>query len=392
MTPRAFSQHLFALYDGIRRTDLVPANCRHSVVIPEIRRLVRNSKGFLRDDVVGHSLEGRSLHRIAFGSGPLTILLWSQMHGDEPTATLAIVDLLEYLLSVVDATWVKEMADAVTVSFLPLLNPDGAERFRRFTAAEIDMNRDARALVTPEARLLRETQRALHPAFGFNLHDQGLSSVGNTPNVAAVSLLAPALDEERSAPLGRVRAMRLGAMVADILGQFVGGHLATYDDSYEPRAFGDGMQTWGTSTLLIESGHWPGDPDKAFIRKLNFVALLTSLRAIGNGTYQDVDLDIYRSLVPNGKRVMDIIVHQLELRHNDGWSERVDVGLLAVPQDGRTSDFGGEESLYAVKEIGDLRDFGALVDIDASARFLRTRELFVEKTLRPKELRDMLQL
>ncbi|MGA9118836.1 MAG: M14 family zinc carboxypeptidase [Bacteroidota bacterium] len=392
MTPRNFSQHLFSTYEQYRRTDLFPSNCKHGVIIPEIQRLIGQSNGILTAELAGHSLQGRSILRVSFGHGSLPLLLWSQMHGDEPTATLAIVDMLEYLNAVSGEEWMKEMMGMLTVHIIPMLNPDGAERFRRYTAAEIDMNRDARALVTPEARLLREAQRTLRPLFGFNLHDQGLSSVGNSNNVSALSLLAPALDEERSAPMGRVRAMRLGALVADVLGQFVGGHLATYDDSYEPRAFGDGMQTWGTSTLLIESGHWPNDPDKTFVRKLNFVALLTTIRAISNGMYQDVDLDIYRSLLPNGRRMMDVIVHQVELRHNGGWSERVDLGLLAVPQNGRTSDFGGEETLYAIKEIGDLRDFGALLDIDASARFLQTKEVRIEMMMRIQELRNMLQL
>ena len=189
-----------------------------------------------------------------------------------------------------------------------MLNPDGAERIQRHTAVQIDMNRDARGLVTPEARLLREAQRRLKPAYGFNLHDQGLSSVGVTPKVAALSLLAPALDEKRSTPPVSLRAMRISALITRALSQFIGGHIATYDDAYEPRAFGDGMQSWGTSTVLIESGHWPGDPDKLFVRKLNYIALLTAIRAIGNGSYQDTEMDWYRQLLP--ERQNDVRHHR----------------------------------------------------------------------------------
>ncbi len=392
MTPRDVASHLFSVHDHHRRTDLSPSNCKHSVVIPEMHRLAGVSKGFLSAVEVGRSLEGRSILDVSFGHGPTPVLLWSQMHGDEPTATLAIVDMLEYLLASIGEEWMETLARSLTVHIIPLLNPDGAERFRRFTAADIDMNRDARALITPEARILRQAQKNLQPEFGFNLHDQGLSSVGNSSRIAALSLLAPALDDERSTPFGRIRAMRVGALVAHALAPFAEGHLATYDDSYEPRAFGDGMQSWGTSTLLIESGHWPNDPEKNFIRKLNFVALLTSLVSIGNGSYQHVELDAYRSLAPNGKRAYDIIVRGVTLRHPGNWAEGTDIGLLAVPQNGRTSEFGGPQSLYGIKEIGDLREFGALSEIDAQARTIRSQDVAIDKTMRIEELRGLLQL
>jgi hypothetical protein len=36
---------------------------------------------------LGESVEGRSIHHVRAGTGPMPVLLWSQMHGDEPTAT-----------------------------------------------------------------------------------------------------------------------------------------------------------------------------------------------------------------------------------------------------------------------------------------------------------------
>jgi len=53
-----------------------------------------------------------------------------------------------------------------------MLNPDGAERFTRRTAQMIDMNRDASALATPEAKILKSTHDMYQPEYGFNLHDQ----------------------------------------------------------------------------------------------------------------------------------------------------------------------------------------------------------------------------
>jgi hypothetical protein len=289
-------------------------------------------------------------------------------------------------------SWVSEMLEQTSVYVIPMVNPDGAERIQRHTSVQIDMNRDARALVTPEARLLRDAQRRLKPAYGFNLHDQGLSSVGVTPKVAALSLLAPALDENRSAPPVRLRAMRICALITRALSQFVGGHIATYDDAYEPRAFGDGMQSWGTSTVLIESGHWPGDPDKLFIRKLNYIALLTAIRAIGNGSYQDTEMDWYRRLLPNGRMMYDIIIRGVELHNGSGgWSARVDIGLMYEPPPHKRID---RDAGIAVRcaEIGDLSLHGALEELDGGGRRLNAAHVAVDAVVPLDRITDALQI
>ncbi len=392
MTPFELSRLLFDRHDACRLGRLTPSTCKHGAVAPALADLAAAHGSLFSVREAGRSLEGRSISIVSFGRGPASVLLWSQMHGDEPTATMALLDIFAFLSRNSGEPWVQQLLAETTVYAIPLLNPDGAERFRRYTAADIDMNRDARALVTPEARLLREAQRTLRPAFGYNLHDQGLASVGTAPRPTAVSLLAPAVDEERTLPVGRVKAMRLAALTARILNQFVPGHLATYDDAYEPRAFGDGMQSWGTSTLLIESGQWPDDPDKEFIRKLNFVAILTGLKSIGDASYQDVDLDEYKSLAPNGKRMLDIVVRGVELDLPDGAAARVDIGLLAQPHDAMTTELSAPTALYAVKEIGDLRDYGALRSIDASARRVSASAVAVDRLFRLDELKDLLQL
>lgn len=394
MTPSTLAASLFADYEEFRLDHLRPHNCKHAVIIPELQEMIAHSNDLMNIQELGHSSEGRSINVVTGGRGEKRILFWSQMHGDESTATLALMDVFNFLMHRRQEEWVREMLGRVTFSVIPMLNPDGAERVQRYTAVNIDMNRDARMLATPEACLLRECQKRLTPAFGFNLHDQSTSSVGNSGVVTAISLLAPALDERRSMAPGRVRAMRLGAFVARILKQFAQGHIATYDDSYEPRAFGDNMQTWGTSTLLIESGHWPQDPEKLFIRKLNYVVLLSSLWAIGNGSYQDVELDHYSSLVPNGKRVYDIIIRGARLRNGDGWSHPVDLGLLLESGIGSPAIkvSNPRDRRVVLKEIGDLNDFGALEMIDGHDRPIASTSVTVEKAYPLSDLLDLLQL
>ena len=393
MTPNALAMHLFSTYEQYRLFYLRPANCRHREVIAELRELAGRAPDLFVMKEIGASVEGRTIYRFSFGRGEKRVLLWSQMHGDESTATLALLDIFNMLAEEGEKDgWVAEMLEQTSVHVIPMLNPDGAERVQRHTAVQIDMNRDARCFVTPEARVLREAQRQLRPAYGFNLHDQGLSSVGVTPKVAALALLAPALDDRRSTPPVRLRAMRIGALITRALSQFIGGHIATYDDAFEPRAFGDGMQSWGTSTVLIESGHWPGDPDKLFIRKLNYIALLTALRAIGNGSYQDTEMDWYRQLLPNGKMMYDIIIRGVELHNGSGgWTGRADIGLMYDPPPHKRND---KDGAIAVRcgEIGDLSLHGALEELDGGGRRLNAAHIAVDAVVPLSRITDALQI
>ena len=272
-----------------------------------------------------------------------------------------------------------------------MLNPDGAERRQRQTALNIDMNRDALTLMTPEAILLRNIQEKLKPHFGFNLHDQALWTAGDAPEIAAIALLAPALDKQRSAPPVRLRAMRVASLIARMLSQFIPKNLATYDDVFEPRAFGDNMQLWGTSTVLIESGHWPKDPEKKFIRQLNFVAILGALRCIGNGSYQDVELDWYKRLPQNGKSVYDIIIRNVLLTHHSSgsaksWAHPVDIGL-SIP-----ANTNPVPLVVTVKEVGDLSTHCALETIDGHKRRLASSFLALEQSIPLSKLLETLQL
>ena len=48
---------------------------------------------------MGRSYLGRPIHLLTLGSGERKVLLWSQMHGDEPSATPALLDLVDYAVA-----------------------------------------------------------------------------------------------------------------------------------------------------------------------------------------------------------------------------------------------------------------------------------------------------
>ena len=125
-----------------------------------------------RTEQVGESMLGRPIRSITFGQGATRVLLWSQMHGDESTATMALADIFRFFAEAPDDPLRERLRQSLTLVFIPMLNPDGAEVFQRENAVGIDVNRDARRQVTPEARTLKKVRDAFRPEFGFNLHDQ----------------------------------------------------------------------------------------------------------------------------------------------------------------------------------------------------------------------------
>jgi len=392
MTIRTLGERLYRSYRKYRLGSLHSGNCKHREVMHELRSIVEKSGGLLTIEEAGSSLEGRSIPLVRCGKGRMRVLLWSQMHGDECTATLALLDMFKFFTSRgSNRRLVDGLFSATALYFIPMLNPDGAERSQRHTAVGIDMNRDARSLLTPEAKCLRRLHRRLRPEFGFNLHDQELSSAGMKPSVAAIALLAPAADEKRTVFPGRARAMRIAGLMSRVLHDYVPGHVTRYDDTFEPRAFGDSMQAWGTSTVLVESGHWPGDPRKEFIRQLNFVGLTAALYGIARGWYKNESMKQYTELPTNGKRLYDIIVRNLTLQDDKSGEFPADIGVVIEPRLNKNRRFR-TNPLVTIKEVGDLDGFGALHEVDAGRKRVGAKHVGVEQVLRLRRLSDILRI
>ncbi len=176
--------------------------------------------------------------------------------------------------------------------------------------------------------------------------------------------------------------MRIGALITKALQPYVHGHITRYDDVYEPRAFGDHYQSLGTSTLLIESGHWPQDPEKATIRKLNVVAMLSGLWSIAGGSYEDAELELYTNLPCNGKRMFDLLIRGLELRHPGGWKGPVDLGVLFERYSDRAT----------IKEIGDLQMHGGLEEHTLRNRLLPPELANIDGIVQRQAIYDLLQI
>ncbi|MDP1571170.1 MAG: M14 family metallopeptidase [Vicinamibacterales bacterium] len=362
------TEGLASWWDG-HHVDLPrPPLITHAEVDTRLQRVAASDPGFFTLATLGASNEGRAIRHLAFGRGPFHVLMWSQMHGDEPTATRALFDLIAFFHMRRDEPAVARMLDALTIHMVPMLNPDGAERFQRRNLQGIDINRDALMLQTPEGRLLKDLRDQLNPRLGFNLHNQGWrTSVAGTGQPASISLLAVSFDEARSDNPGRLLAKKVAGVMRDSIEPLAAGRIGKYDDEFEPRAFGDNITKWGTPVVLVETGPWPGPDHDTHLVRLNFVLLVSALDALATGRAEAASPDRYESLPFNGSSVLYQLIRRATVVMGNGVAPfRADIGITGT----RTvRPVEGQRTIVIVKRIdewGDLSTFGGLEEIDGS--------------------------
>lgn len=356
-------QQFYQAYNQYKEGSIKDRRFKHADIEPLIRRL---SPAFEVKEA-GRSVEGREIFLVRMGQGPTKVLLWSQMHGDEPTATMALMDIFNFFMTNGDAfdDYRQQVLRDLTIYFIPLLNPDGAERFQRRNALGIDINRDALRLTSPESKLLKRVRDETDADWGFNLHDQSkYYAAGDQPYHASISFLAPAFNEEKDVNTVRGNAMKLIAGMNQILQQYIPNQVAKYSDAFEPRAFGDNIQKWGTSTILIESGGMPGDPEKQFLRRLHFVTLLSAFGDIADGSYDRRRLDEYKEIPFNDYGAFeDLIVRGVEVQRDNQWYT---VDIAFKRQEIEYNDANDFYYRGTITDIGDLSTSYAYEVLDGS--------------------------
>jgi len=361
-------QDLAAIWDTEHVSPALPPLMDHDDVERRLKGVAEVDPNRYIFERIGESVEHRTVNMVSTGTGPFRVMLWSQMHGDEPTATAALFDLFAYLQHHKTDPVVQRILHALTLYVIPMLNPDGAERFQRRNAQGIDINRDALRLQTPEGEALKAVRDRFKPRIGFNLHNETwTTSVGDPPKPASISLLAVAYDKERSENAGRKLAKKICAVVRDSLEPFASGQIGKYDEEFETRAFGDNITLWGTPVVLIETGGFPSsEPDPLLVR-MNFVALVSALDALATGTVDKADVSRYESLPKNESKEFYVLVKNATVVSGAGVPPfTADIGIN-VRRSVKT--VGGRRTLEmqsTINDLGDLRTNGGLRVIDAT--------------------------
>ena len=369
VTPTPVPWNAKTLWDAWPTARVSPADpwaLKHTGLQAALATLEARHPGLIAIVEEGVSSEGRKIPLLRVGSGPTGILLWSQMHGDEPSATMALLDILNWLGANHSDPAVQELLSKLTLWIIPMLNPDGAERTQRWNAQEIDINRDALRLSTPEGRFLKAVRDRVKPVIGYNLHNQTPTlQAGKGGRQVAIALLSVPGDETLSDTPGTRQTKRLAVKVKQLVTALAAGRVSRYDTDYTARAFGDSMTRWGTATLLIESGGWAGTEEAERLVRLNFVALLGSLSAIADGSIDQVKAEDY-ALIPKNQRdaLTTLVVRNTRLAGGRGLPLFMADLAFIVP-----GPFAGDALHYkepALVEVGDLSYAQGLTEVDAT--------------------------
>lgn len=277
--------------------------------------LLESFKNVFEITEIGKSVQQRPIHQVKIGTGKTKILMWSQMHGNEPTTTKGLFDFFNFLSK--DSELAQQIKNKYTLLCIPMLNPDGAFAYTRENANSVDLNRDAYLASQPEMKLLRILYEEFKPDYCYNLHDQRtiFGTEGfNLP--ATMSFLAPAFNNDRDYNEVRMKAIVIINKMNRALQEYIPYQIGRFDDSYNVNCTGDYFTTQNTPTILFEAGHFQMDYGRDESRKYVFISLLSSLLDNYENVIVDNELDNYLRIPQNNKRFFDFIYKNVKIIDN----------------------------------------------------------------------------
>lgn len=309
------NQLLNTLYTTYKATTLFG----RYIQLKDITPLINNLPEFCKVEVIGQSVLGESISSITIGNGPIKVLMWSQMHGNESTTTKAVFDMLNTFS---DAS-MQSLLDACTLKIIPMLNPDGSAAYTRLNANAVDLNRDAQDLSQPESVVLNTCFKRFKPDYCFNLHGQRtVFSVGDTNKPATLSFLSPSQDKNRSVTTTRQKAMHVISAINMGLQDDLPNQIGRYDDGFNINCVGDAFQSLNAPTILFEAGHYKDDYNREVVRGFVYKALLLALNYIVSEDKQRFDVTHYNAIPENGKRFYDIMIRNAQFK-----DQILDIGI-----------------------------------------------------------------
>lgn len=319
---------------------------------------------------IGTSFLGNPIYKLSFGTGEKRILIWSQMHGNESSGTRAMFDVINFFEQNSEIT--QNILSQLTIDFIPMLNPDGANVNTRRNAIGIDINRDFLAKESTEIHiLLKQVEKGNYSTL-FNLHDQRtIFNVGTTEEPATLSFLAPSYNLEEDVNDVREKTMGIIQAINTDLQKVIPGKVGRYTSEFYPMSTGDNFTKMGYPCVLFEAGHYPNDYQRNETRKYNALAIISGLFSVA--IQNEFTFDKYLSIPQNGQRFLDVILHNVQIQNGEK-SSHVDLGIYF--EDIYNNKSNKVEQIAKIIEIGDLRKFVGHLELDANNQIYKAENSF----------------
>lgn len=329
--------------------------------LESILPLLKSFESVFEISEIGKSVQQRSVYQVKIGTGKTKILVWSQMHGNEPTTTKGLFDFFNFLAT--DSREANQIKSQYTLLCVPMLNPDGAYAYTRENANGIDLNRDAYLATQPEMKLLKALYENFKPDYCYNLHDQRTIFGTDELNLpATISFLAPAYNEERTYNEVRIKAIEVINKMNNVLMQYIPNQIGRFDDSYNVNCTGDYFTTQNTPTILFEAGHYPNDYNREESRKYVFIALFSSFFDNYENVVVDNELQKYLRIPQNNKCFFDFIYKNVKIIDNS--VEKI-INFAAQYQEILVKDEIHFEAI--ISKISDLENYSGHVEYDCES-------------------------
>ncbi len=356
-----------------------------NAITAAIESILANAARPVHRETIGHSFEGRPIEMFTLGKGPKRAMMWSQMHGDEPTHTSVLLNLLRMLTAA--ETPAERILRGLTLGIIVPLNPDGAERNTRYNAQGVDINRDALDFATNEGQAFRQALEDFKPDYGFNLHNQRHRlAVADPRGPASVSLLVPPLDVANTQTETVQVANRVAATFCERVCERCGGRVSRYGADFMARAFGEWVQTQGVPVILIEAGGWP-DNDFKRAEEVHFAAFAQTLHAIAGSALgeadclEDCDPNSYLDLPRSSEyQLFDLIASGAGIAQATGTGDEYAVAKASLGVNFLKRKAGVTALDGTVAGIGDLHENGAITLVETEATILPGRIVLAEQS------------
>lgn len=167
-------------------------------LIGYIKSLSRKNKN-IHLKTIGKSTEGRDIPMLLFSKDSKNPrkdshkpLIWiqGQIHGNEPAAGESTLVLAQWLA---DGT-LGDVLEKVNVAIVPRVNPDGSYYFKRYTANDMDANRDYLKVEYPEVQKIHQAIDDYEPEVILDVHEYTvnpapLKKVGANGSISSYDLL-----------------------------------------------------------------------------------------------------------------------------------------------------------------------------------------------------------